>query len=81
MKPNKFDEKQLKHLRNGGYEDSSVYIVLLDMCLDVGVEEVYMMLHNVASDMRKKGELEDISKKFKGFKWNKYKKQNKYERA
>lgn len=72
MKLNKFDQKQLEALRGGEYENASLHIILLDLCLDVGVDGVFMMLHNVASDMRKRKNLEDMFKGARKWKWDKY---------
>ncbi len=73
MKLKKSDKEQLKALRNGGYDDASIHTILLDLCLDTGVDDVFLMLHMIASDMRKKGKLKEAMARSKDWKWPKYK--------
>lgn len=73
MKLKKSDQKQLESLRSGNYEDASIHIILLDLCLVNDVESVVAMLHNVASDIKMKGRLEEAIRQYKNVKWPKYK--------
>ena len=68
-----FEKEQLKKLREGKeltYNDASVYSVLLGLVEDTDIEEVFMMLHNVACDLDKRKELEDLFKNAKTYKWD-----------
>ena len=49
----KFQREQVKKLRSQekiSYEEASIYTVLLDLVEGNGLVEVFMMLHNVATD-------------------------------
>lgn len=68
-----FEKEQLKKFREGKeltYNDASVYTVLLGLVEDTDIEEVFMMLHNVACDLDKRKELEGLFKKAKSWKWD-----------
>lgn len=69
----KFQRKlveELKSNREFAYQDASIYTVLLDLVEDNGIEEVFMMLHNVATDLKKRKELESQFEKAKSWKWS-----------
>lgn len=69
----KSQREQVKKLRSNvefAYQDASIYTVLLDLVEGNGIDEVFMMLHNVASDL---GKREDLEKKFnesKAWEWD-----------
>jgi len=67
----KYQKKLVKKLRSGkkyAYEEASIYTVLLDLCEGNGLDEVFMMLHSVASDI---GELQILEDKLKkAIKWD-----------
>lgn len=51
-------------LRSGeknAYEDAAIYTILLDLVDENGVDEVFKILHNVATDL---GELEELESRF-----------------
>lgn len=73
MAISEFEKEQLRQLREGKeltYNDASIYTVLLGLVEDSSIEEVFMMIHNVASDLDKRKELESLFKKAKSWKWD-----------
>lgn len=57
-------------LRSGeknAYEDAAIYTILLDLVDENGVDEVFKILHNVATDL---GELEELESRFDDAKKN-----------
>lgn len=68
-----FQQKQLEELRSGEegcYDDASIYTILLDLCEGNGVDHVFIMLHNVASEMGQRAELEAKFDEAKSWKWD-----------
>lgn len=69
-KIDKFQKKLVKKLRTSEvYMDADVYTILLDLSIDQGVDDVFMMLHNVATEMGKRKLLESLYKKSETWKW------------
>lgn len=70
----KFQRKLVKELRNKDkdfvYQNAAIYTVLLDLVDGNGLDEVFMMLHNVATDLGKRKKLESKFKKAKDWKWS-----------
>jgi hypothetical protein len=57
----KFQREQVKKLRSQekfAYEEASIYTVLLDLVDGNGLDEVFMMLHNVATDLKQREDLQ-----------------------
>ena len=53
----KFQRKQVRKLRSQekfAYEEASIYTVLFDLVEGNGLDEVFMMLHNVATDLEQR---------------------------
>jgi len=52
----KFQIKQLKNLRKSAenYGDASLYVILLDLCLDMGSDHVKDILEEVSNDLGNK---------------------------
>ena len=72
VKINEHQLKQLKDLRSGkefSYQDASIYTVLLDLVQGSGIDEVFIMLHNVAFDLDKREEFESLFDNAKNYKW------------
>lgn len=72
MKPDKYQKEQLKRLRSyekNTYAEASIYTVLFDLCEGNGIDEVFMMLHNVATDTGQRKELESKFDEAKKWKW------------
>lgn len=70
MKNKELQQQLIKELNECayGYAASDIYTVLLDLVQDAGVEEVFMILHNVATD---EGQREILESKFEEAKtWN-----------
>ena len=68
----KFQRKLVKELKSNkefAYQDASIYTILLDLIEGNGVEEVFVILHNVATDLKKRKELESQFEKAKGWEW------------
>ena len=68
----KFQKKLVKELNSNkelAYQDASIYTVLLDLVQGNSIEEVFMMLHNVATDLKKRNKLESQFEKAKSWKW------------
>lgn len=68
----KFQREQVKKLRSQekyAYEEASIYTVLFDLVEGNGMEEVFMMLHNVATDLEQRKELEDMFEEAKKWTW------------
>ena len=62
----KFQKKLVKELNSNkelAYQDTSIYTVLLDLVQGNSIEEVFMMLHNVATDLKKRKNLKVSLKK------------------
>jgi len=69
----KFQRKLVKELKSNkefAYQDASIYTVLLDLVEGNGVDEVFMILHNVATDLKKRKKLESQFEKAKSWKWS-----------
>lgn len=69
----KFQREQVKKLRSQekiSYEEASIYTVLLDLVEGNGLVEVFMMLHNVATDLKQRKELENKFKDAKKWEWS-----------
>lgn len=69
----KFQRKLVKKLRSKkefAYEDASIYTILLDLVEGNGIDEVFMMLHNVATDLKQRKELENKFKDAKKWEWS-----------
>lgn len=65
--PKKFQQRLVEDLRNGklSYQDAPIYTVLLCLCQDSSIDEVFLMLHDVAKDTGKLKELESQIEKVK----------------
>jgi len=59
-------------LRSGelSYTDASIYTVLLSLVKDSSIEEVFMILHNIASDLDERKEFEARFENAKLWKWS-----------
>lgn len=69
----KFQREQVKKLRSQekfSYEEASIYTVLLDLVEGNGLDEVFMMLHIVATDLKQRKELENKFKDAKKWEWS-----------
>lgn len=69
----KFQKEQVKNLRSGdkyAYKQASIYTVLLDLCEGNGVDEVFLMLHNVAFDLGEREQLESKFEDAKKWEWS-----------
>jgi len=69
----KFQREQIKKLcsqEKFAYEEASIYTVLFDLVEGNGLDEVFMMLHNVATDLEQREELEDKFDEAKKWKWS-----------
>jgi hypothetical protein len=51
------------------YADAPIYTILYDLCEKNSIEEVFQMLHNVATDQGKRQELESMFEEAKKFEW------------
>lgn len=72
IKDLKFQRDQVKKLRSQeklAYEEASIYTVLFELVERNGLNEVFMMLHNVANDLQKRKELEDKFNQAKKWEW------------
>lgn len=72
-KENKFQKEQLKKLRSqekGAYEEASIYTILLDLIEGNGLEDVFMTLHNVATDTGERKLLEQKLEESKSWDWD-----------
>ena len=68
-----YQKKLLKKLRSGkkfAYEEASIYTVLFDLLEGNGLEETFMMLHNVASDLGARDLLESKFDEAKKWTWD-----------
>lgn len=68
----KFQRKLVEQLHSKeefAYQDAAIYTILLDLVEGNGVEEVFMMLHNVATDLGKREEFEKQFEKAKDWEW------------
>lgn len=64
----KFQRKLVEKLKSNeefAYQNASIYTILLDLVDKNGVEEVFMILHNVVVDLGKQKEFESQFKKIK----------------
>ena len=69
----KFQREQVKKLRSQekfAYEEASIYTVLFDLIEGNGIDEVFMMLHNVATDLGQREELENKFEDAKKWEWS-----------
>jgi len=69
----KFQKDQLKELRsqeNLAYEKASIYTVLFDLVEGNGIDEVFMSLHNLATDLGQRQELENKFDDAKKWEWS-----------
>jgi hypothetical protein len=68
----KFQREQVKKLRSldkFAYEEASIYTILFDLLEGNGLDEVFMMLHNVATDLEQRKELEGKFDDAKNWEW------------
>lgn len=68
-----FQREQVNKLRSQekiAHEEASIYTVLLDLIEGNGLDEVFIMLHNVATDLEQRKELEDKFDKAKNWVWS-----------
>lgn len=61
--------KKLKSGEKNSYEDASIYTILFDLLEGNGLDEVFMMLHNVATDLEQRKALEDKFDEAKKWQW------------
>ena len=69
----KFQRELVKKLRSQekfAYEEASIYTVLFDLIEGNGIDEVFMMLHNVATDLEQRDELEKQFEEAKKWEWS-----------
>lgn len=69
----KFQRKQVRKLRSQekfAYEEASIYTVLFDLVEGNGLDEVFIMLHNVATDLEQRKALEDKFDEAKKWQWS-----------
>jgi hypothetical protein len=69
----KFQREQVKKLRSQdkfAYEEASIYTVLFDLVEGNGLDEVFMMLHNVATDLEQRDSLENKFDEAKKWEWS-----------
>lgn len=68
----KYQKKQLRELRSNkpdAYAEASIYTILLDLCEGNKVEDIFMMLHNVATDIGERKTLERLFREAKKWNW------------
>lgn len=61
--------KELRDEENNGYRNASIYTVILDLVQENGIDEVFMILHNVAHDLGKREYLENKFEDAKNWSW------------
>ncbi|MFA5618418.1 MAG: hypothetical protein WDK95_16440 [Syntrophorhabdaceae bacterium] len=69
-----FQREQVKKLHsqeNSAYEKASIYTILFDLVEGNGLDEVFLTLHNLATDLEQRKELEDKFKEAKKWSWPK----------
>ena len=69
----KFQRELVKKLRSGkegAYEDASIYTVLLDLSEGNGLTDVFMILHQLATDLGERQTLEDSFEEAKNWTWS-----------
>lgn len=62
--------EQLRSNKENAYADASLYTILLDLCDGSGVDDVFLMLHNVAHDLDKREQLESLCEECPGWEWS-----------
>jgi len=67
----KYQKKLAKQLHNNElpYDEASIYTILLDLVEGNGVTDIFMLLHNVATDLKKRKKLEGCFEDAKTWKW------------
>jgi len=61
--------KKLHSKENNEYINASIYTVILDLVEENGIDEVFMILHNVAHDLGKREYLENKFEDAKNWSW------------
>jgi hypothetical protein len=71
MDDTNFQRALLEQLRNGelSYQDASIYTVLFDLVDNEGIEEIFSILHNVATDLKQRNRMEVKFEEAKGWDW------------
>jgi len=67
-----YQRKLVEELNNNeefAYQNASIYTVLIDLVENNGIHEVFIMLHNVATDLNKREELESKFEDAKRWIW------------
>ena len=70
----KYQRKLLKELRSGkegSYEEASIYTILFDLVEGNGLDDVFMGLHNLASDLDRREEFENMFEEARKWEWSK----------
>jgi hypothetical protein len=70
MKSQKEQLKELRSQKKFAYEEASIYTVLLDLVEGNGLDTVFMTLHNLATDIDQREELEAKFERSKKWQWN-----------
>lgn len=66
----KFQQQLVDKLKQSEeYEEASIYTIMLDLVSNNGVQETFLMLHNVCTDLDKREDLESQYEKSKNFEW------------
>lgn len=66
----KFQQKLVEKLNSEeptAYKDSAIYTVLLDLVQNNNVEDIFIVLHDVATDLGKRKELEQLFEEVKNY--------------
>lgn len=69
----KFQRKLVEELKSNkefAYHNASIYTILLELVEGNGINEVFKVLHNVASDLKKRKKLESQFEKSKSWVWD-----------
>ena len=71
MKDSEFQRELVRKLRSGetSYEQASIYTVLLDLLQGNDAGEVFMVLHNAASDLGVRDEIEGRFEEAREWSW------------
>ena len=70
MQDSIFQELQLKKLEGSQeFTDASIYTVLLSLCKSSDPSEVFMILHNVSTNLGKREEIESLFEEAKNWDW------------
>lgn len=67
-----YQKRLVERLRDEcpAYKSATGYTILLELVSGMGVKDVFMLLHNVATDLDKREDLESEFDKAKDWKWS-----------